>query len=348
MTLLKNHDIKKALKKCKPRKIAVAYIGIDWKNFIDPKMIDEIIISPTIGSNPYAIEDLANNISWDKIHFLENLHAKFYIGDTFAILGSANLSKNGIDINGLDEASVKIGEKSLIQDLEKYFEELKEKSHQYSEDQKKEIISKLKEKWETGKQKNIITSYNANKVPSFYDYEPLSKDDFYIVWYYDLYNDRDYKYSDEINDRINDIENATHFSKNDKIKTGKWILFWKANKKNHKINPEWLYIDKIYKKAVTCKSEKEYKDSDKYTYTTVGVMWKQKHLSPPFDLDKQTIEAFRKTVQDKEFDKSFTKGITDNHEFCISNDTFCVSDTFPYFKDFITKMKKNYKKPKSE
>ena len=62
MNLIKSDETKKAIKECNPSRIAVAYIGKDWRDFINPKNIVEIIISPTLGSNPVAIQEIATQL----------------------------------------------------------------------------------------------------------------------------------------------------------------------------------------------------------------------------------------------------------------------------------------------
>ncbi len=80
MKVLIENDIQEAVSGCKPSKIAVAYIGADWQTFIpDPSRLESIIVSPTIGSNPWAIADLVKQIGWEKVAFLDELHAKTYI-----------------------------------------------------------------------------------------------------------------------------------------------------------------------------------------------------------------------------------------------------------------------------
>jgi hypothetical protein len=65
---LTKEKIRQAIDRCKPIQIAVAYIGIDWRDFIlDTSNIEAVIVSPTLGTNPKAILSLAKEIGWDKI-----------------------------------------------------------------------------------------------------------------------------------------------------------------------------------------------------------------------------------------------------------------------------------------
>ena len=40
-------------------------------------LLKEVIVSPTFGSNPEAVVNLAKRIGWDNVYFLNELHAKF-------------------------------------------------------------------------------------------------------------------------------------------------------------------------------------------------------------------------------------------------------------------------------
>ena len=70
MKILTKNEIKETLWDCKPTKIAVAYLGIDWKTFIpDINCLEDMIVSPNLGTHPRAIKELASLIGWEKIFF---------------------------------------------------------------------------------------------------------------------------------------------------------------------------------------------------------------------------------------------------------------------------------------
>ena len=49
MQILTNEKIQQAIDRCKPRQIAVAYIGINWSDFIaDTNNLEAVIVSPTL------------------------------------------------------------------------------------------------------------------------------------------------------------------------------------------------------------------------------------------------------------------------------------------------------------
>jgi len=42
-------QLRNALNEIKPTRIAVAYVGAGWKNYISLEHLEEIIVSPTLG-----------------------------------------------------------------------------------------------------------------------------------------------------------------------------------------------------------------------------------------------------------------------------------------------------------
>ena len=94
MKILSGGDIAKEVKSINPQYIAVGYIGKDWHRYIDIEFVKEIIVSPTIGSNPFAIESIVKEIGFENVYFLDELHAKLYIGSDRYAFGSFNLSAN--------------------------------------------------------------------------------------------------------------------------------------------------------------------------------------------------------------------------------------------------------------
>jgi hypothetical protein len=132
-------SIRDALKIIKPIKIAVAYIGIDYQNFIDPYDLHSIILSPTLGSNPNAIDDLVSKIGWNKVYLLDNLHSKIYLGEKSAIITSANLSKNGLDIEGLLEIGILLEDFNSLNKLNQIYEDFFDSSLDAYPDQESKV-----------------------------------------------------------------------------------------------------------------------------------------------------------------------------------------------------------------
>ena len=124
--LIDSQEIAKALQSLKPRRIAVAYVGKDWEQFLPIDSLEEVIVAPTVGSKPKAIRQIARRMGgWDNVYLLDNLHAKVFIGEKAAIVGSANLSNNALGMTGLEEVGVRVDEAPALEALRARFEELK-------------------------------------------------------------------------------------------------------------------------------------------------------------------------------------------------------------------------------
>lgn len=79
-------------------RIAVAFIGDGASQWINPNAIDvKITCSLAMnGTNPAEVEKLIQRFGAKNVKQIDNLHAKLYIGSEYAIVGSANLSANGL------------------------------------------------------------------------------------------------------------------------------------------------------------------------------------------------------------------------------------------------------------
>lgn len=116
------------LSAAKPLKCAVAFLGFASLELLkDSKQYIKILCNLESGAtNPHVIRKLRNqkNIA---IRTLSNLHAKVYLNPDTAIVGSANLSANGLafedkELSGWLEAGVLIKEASLVDEIDHWFE----------------------------------------------------------------------------------------------------------------------------------------------------------------------------------------------------------------------------------
>ena len=95
--------IKELIEKGENVKMVVAYIGDQADRFLRKKNNVKILCNFfSGGTNPSAIktilEDTRNNV---EVFDCPKLHSKVYICDEYAIVGSANLSTNGVDLEGV-------------------------------------------------------------------------------------------------------------------------------------------------------------------------------------------------------------------------------------------------------
>jgi len=283
-----------------PSKIAVAYVGKDWAEFIDKNILKEIVVSPTIGSNPRAIAELVKQLGWDKVHFLDNLHAKIYVGPNSAAIGSANLSRNALGIGGLLEASVVTNDDALVSSLLALFNEYVESAGKLylDTDAKKEKLKDLRKRH--NEQGHPPSENGGNMKRNFMDYDPELDDEFYVAWYSGGVT----KYNDAFASEIPDISTQEfhkddyvkeHFSPDDEINVGYWILDWKTNESGRPSKspkPLWIYVHHVFPNA--CDDE---------GYESVAVENPKKYKpGPPFEIDKDFVGAFSEVIMRDEFD----------------------------------------------
>lgn len=291
MDILFGNDIAKAIHDCKPEYIAVAYIGKDWRKFIkDPAALKKVIISPTLGTNPKAVSELVSEIGWDNVEFLDELHAKVYIGSDSVISGSANLTNNGLSGHGLYELCTATKEKEQLVIYRKYFDNLKSKAVALypSISAKKECLNELYRLWGKAIANKLVISEESGT--KFEEFELLSNEHFYVSWY----QTADCEYSSDL-DAVSDvIESDMHFLPTDDIKKNKWVLMWQktnTDTADKRVNPTWMYIHDIFENGI--------KDQD-YEYTTVAIERNDlDRPAEPFELTEKVVAALKSAVENE-------------------------------------------------
>lgn len=291
--ILTNESIKQELAALRPKKIVVAYLGQDWREYItDVKQLELVIVSPKAGTNKDAVIELAKEIGWEKILLLENLHAKLYMGDSQAILGSANLSQNGIDEGCLVELCKSISSENDLADLNN-FVDAQEKAClelEYNKDSK----SKLK------KLEQYDSERNRRLDRELKEFDFSTDKPFYLSWW-----ESDNGFSDEgveelYNKGVIDHYIEIVYEENAKETfEGSWILLWRLTQKNavdkaRKL--EWLYVHEVYENA----------DAG-YDFPITLVQREDEDVpkKPPFKLDAPTQKALRTALSESEVGHHF-------------------------------------------
>lgn len=140
---------------------AVAFVGEKAIDFIESNCKVRLICNLESGAtNPNAIKELIkNNV---EVKTLSSLHAKVYIGDSYAVIGSANLTANGLglegdEIFGLIEAGFQVEDTIEKRNIVKWWKELWELSIKVEEDDLEQYI----EKW--SKRRKIRPTHTIEK-----------------------------------------------------------------------------------------------------------------------------------------------------------------------------------------
>lgn len=340
MQILSNPGISEAIKKIKPTKIAVAFIGIDWKKYLSEDILDNlesIVISPTEGSNPDAIRDLADRIGWDKIHFQKRLHAKIYIGKDYAIVGSANLSFNGLsgDDQGLFEVCVKVETTYEINDI--YNSILTEADRCYPTDEsKKKAVVNLQKIW--NKRVAVKLSSEKKREDSFEKFDIESYGNISLDWYDGTEDEPILKENSGLEDTTNSFKDWMYINPCDQVQENSWMLCWRrtsSKKMDGRIKPHWMYVHKIFNNVL---------DEEKNEgYSSLAVEYiKGKKPSKPFDENSNKFKkAFFSVINlDKYSDLRIRILDEDGNEMPFAINSNRLKDFFNDVKKEMTSMSK--------
>ena len=243
-------EFRRAIKVVRPSRIAVAYLGDGWEKIVDSSRLREVIVAPVLGSNPHAIESLANTLGFENVHFLDNLHAKIYIGQESALLGSANLSVNGFSDGGNHEIGVHLNGNLSMGRLNTTFLTLKRAaSKAYPNTGTKQLrLTKLYREW----QRAYSEGLQHTKVKPVRSPKEMSR---HVVWHLCWYSEYGLEYNEQavhasipesIGENLDDfIADNMSLLENDKVQEGDWILYWKCNAKGIPLvrgGLDWLFV----------------------------------------------------------------------------------------------------------
>jgi len=290
MHIISTPQIHAVIREIRPTHIAVAYLGADWGSLIDAEFLNEIVVSPTLGTNPHAVEQIVRHLGWENVHFLESLHSKIYIGECAAAVGSFNLSRNGICTTGLEETGVYLNERLSIDEAKSEYNRLRSLaiSAYPSEDTKKKRLQRLKKEHGLALTKGVVQSPRVEN--SLQRYTVLSDRDFYVCWWQpgDINFDKDsvQRVAPEAVEWNFDTEHVdfTNVLASDCLEEGDWLLMWRAkvNGLPHKTEQmTWLYVDKVVERGV--------RGCD---YSKLALEIKNlPHPNPPFDIKPPKVQS---------------------------------------------------------
>lgn len=235
--------MRRELRAIQPTRIAVAYVGKDWRELLGTNhQLREIVVAPVPGTSPKAIREIAREIGWENVHFFDQLHAKVYLGATYAMIGSANLSSNALLPGGtqLYEMVVLTDDTALRdQALQEWGRYRTLASGLYRSKQSKlERLAAL-ERAEP-KVKAARVSIRSARTPTLAKFKVGSVPIHLEWWESDHEDGCDPDDTDYINTRAG--------QQTDEIRGGNWVLHWKCDAKGrpHGRSPlQWMRIDAI-------------------------------------------------------------------------------------------------------
>lgn len=203
----------------------------------------QVICDLSMGAtNPTALRALGAPNS-KNIRYLNDLHAKVYISDFGAVIGSANASRNGIGFNqsdpGLLEAGVFVPKNSDVWRAAAQWFDLKFEKAQVIGDAE---LNEAQLEWDTR------LHYGVKKIEknsgSFLDYDPDRHGLVYLLWWTAYPEDDKIKYIDKIVG-IFDEDECNHLHPNDLNMRQSWACNYRVGNSgllDQRCNPRLFYI----------------------------------------------------------------------------------------------------------
>ena len=303
MLITDPESLRTAILDIRPSHVAVAYLGAGWKEYLDLDSLTEIIVSPTLGSNPDALHELLD-MTWQReisVYFLENLHAKLYIGNDAFLVGSPNLTDNGFG-GGLEEAAFLLRDEAVRKQALIEFARLRDRSVADEQRQRK-MLESLRETWNRAHWHDVwpIAS-ERRKALVLSDFQPGAQR-IHIAWYVAL----DIDYDEEvIRTSVSGIgqhapdsyfKDAMTFAGDDDVREGDWLLCWHSNddgtpRRNGRIY--WMQVNLVIPSGA--------RDEITGAYTLVAATRHDYNPMPePFSLDRSAKRLIRNLLASNDY-----------------------------------------------
>ncbi len=235
-------------------------------------------------TNPSEIRKLKRQ----NVRQCDTLHAKVYIGSKSLVVSSANVSTNGLGLEGVEQARwIEVGTRSDDNNsASKWFEEQWNNGRKITDGD----LNKAEEAW--NRRKNFRPT-----LLSIDDFDTSSNKLPLLTWYGEATGTvnqkvvRSYGVTKEI------IENSIGISSHHDcavLNPETWVLYWCANDEGrpYRRAPVWFYTGRFIPKAYRYKGERKYSD-----------VVARSDVSPdlPFKFDKIATKLFYDTLMKDEF-----------------------------------------------
>lgn len=300
--------IRETLQDLEPYRVAVAYVGLGWKKFIPASHLREIVLSPTLGTNPKAVEELMRELGDENVHFLDRLHAKFYIGAKGTLMGSCNLSDGGMGDDGHLEAAVVLREVVAMERLNEQFEyyrKLAQKGRYSTRKQKMDCLRNLLKMMNKAQASELANSRPTG--PSITNYAS-ELDRIHVTWYQSIGDDLDEERLGEVIPKVVEFgaeryfADWTQFREDDDVRPGDWLLCWRCNDDGmprRRGDVSWLYVHDVVPDAFVVSDALGSNEYPKLAGEAAAEFLKRPE--EPFELDPATKAAIREVLASGEF-----------------------------------------------
>lgn len=180
-------QVEKIIQESNSIDIAVAFWGKGAEKLFANKNTPTRILCNLISgaTNPTTIENLSNKKKYKSIHIkhLDDLHAKVLVGDKSAIVGSANISTNGLNIeegefDGWQEAGFSTHDAVELEKMRQWFEQQWKRSEEIDED----LLEKARINWAKRREERIGLPSEATSVLTMEPEALRDKKIFLALW----------------------------------------------------------------------------------------------------------------------------------------------------------------------
>jgi hypothetical protein len=293
MVITNSETLRSKLTDVTPTHVAVAYLGSGWQRYLtNLDALEEIVVSPTIGSYPGALTELLDEARKHdfRVYFRHTLHAKLFIGEKACLIGSANLSRNGFE-GGLNEAAVYLDDPKSIDQSHGVFNTLKQAAVTDT-DQQRAMIEALWPKWNRARRNDTLPNEGGDRPQgNILDWKP-SHERVWLAWIdaqadINLNEASIRKQLPKIgNHQLKDyFEDYVNLVEGDDVKESDWLIMWAAKdngRPDMRSRPYWLRVDQIISEGVV--------EDDEEEYTQLAVtLPSNAHVTPPFDIDDDPL-----------------------------------------------------------
>ncbi len=244
------------------------------------------------GTNPTTLRALGAPDN-PQIRFLDGLHAKVFLSESGAVVGSANASNNGIGFMGgnaqLREAGTYFSRESdAWRTIRDWFVGLSESE---SGQVDAEALNAAQLAWNCRRGAGAIN--NSQDVRDFLDYDPEVDGLIHVLWYQPA---DDIEYADFAVDGAGDNleRNSIHMSPSDIDLRQSWVCCFQLNNSGFadgRTNPIFFFADALFEDAVY--GDEGYENL--LTQAPANI-----RPEPPFNFqDRDLIVAFRAVINDQ-------------------------------------------------
>lgn len=302
-------SIKKLLMTEPTLRIATAFIGSGANQLIGNNCTDvKIVCNLTMGgTNPHEVATLIQQFGKSNVRQINNLHAKLYIGAEYAIVGSANMSNNGLGFQptALREAGYMFPlDPSNPHDSLDWFDQLWGEAREITP----KDLRDAEEKWKR-RDKNRDGDWNFNSRDiCHYDFD---NDDFPLLeWFgnsaWEIVDDATVNQTllsgwSSLEDAVSDSVDITCEHDMGHLQKDRWVLRYQR-RKNAKF--QWSQLSGIVLPNILVYEGE--------TETRSVALLKPNTYAGPFDMDKATEAALRGLL----FSDKYAELRTDDFEGC--------------------------------